>query len=162
SSRARVSLFQLRQERVQIEQLFDRKCGDPAYALREGHPLLFAASLFSNSGAGMIDENTPHRLSCDGKEVSSVLVRDRLPAENAQVQLVHHGAGFARMIPTLPLQETRGDLAQLRVHHREQRVARLRIALPPPGEQAADFYRVRKFCHERASGMILGASGARY
>jgi hypothetical protein len=38
-----------------------------------------------------------------------------LPAENAKVQLVHHGAGFERMIPTLPLQETRGDLAQLRV-----------------------------------------------
>src|SRR5262245_47163723 len=50
SSRARVSLFQLRQERVQIEQLFDRKCGDPAYVLRERHAPLFTASLFGNSG----------------------------------------------------------------------------------------------------------------
>jgi hypothetical protein len=83
-----------------------------------------------------------------------------LPAENAKEQLVHDGAGFERMIPTLALQETRGDLAQLRVHCGEQRVARLLITFPPPGEQASDFCLVRKFRHECASGMILGASVA--
>jgi hypothetical protein len=121
---------------------------------------LFTASLVGDSGARIIDENTPHRFGRDCKEVGTILVRDRVPAENAKVQLVHHGAGFERMIPTLPLQETRGDLAQLRVHRGEQRVARPLITFPPLGEQASDFCRVRKFRHECASGMILGASVA--
>lgn len=59
----------------------------------------------------MVDENTAHRLGRDCKEVGAVLVCDRLPAEKAEVQLVHHGVGFERVITTLPAQETRGDLA---------------------------------------------------
>ena len=84
----------------------------------------------------MVDENPPHGLSSDRKEVGSVLIRDRLAAEEANTQLVHHGVGFERMITALPLQKAGGDLAQLRVHHGEQPVARLLITLAPPGEPA--------------------------
>ena len=89
----------------------------------------------------MIDENPTHRLSGDREEVDAIPIRDGLAPDQAKAELIHHGVGFERMIAALPLQEVRGDLAQVRMDRGEDLVARARIPLPPLREPARDLRR---------------------
>ena len=86
----------------------------------------------------MIDQDPPHRLSGNGKEVSPILIGDRLVTEEAYTQLIHQCVWFERVIRALALKETRRDLAQLRMDDGEKPIASVLVALPPIGQPNRD------------------------
>jgi hypothetical protein len=79
--------------------------------------------------------------------VGAVLVGDRLIADETQAQLADDGVGLQRMIAALVLQQSRRDLTQVRMDHREQLVAGVRVPLAPPCQPAGDLRRRWGFIH---------------
>jgi len=65
------------------------------------HPLLSAAMPHGASAAGFVNENSPHRLSCGGEEVSSAVPFLILAAYKAKPGFMHQGRrlqGMARRL----------------------------------------------------------------
>ena len=67
--------------------------------------------------AGPVDENLPHGLGGDAKEVAVIGIGP--VADEPKVGLVHQGGGVERVIGPFPGHLGRGQLAQLVVNQRQ-------------------------------------------
>ena len=139
---ARVRRRKCGQQRVQIEQLLARRSGTRAIHRRQPDALLLTTTLVGDARARVIDQDPAHRLRGDREEVDPVLVRHRLAADEAEVQLVDDGVRLQRVIGPLPLEQSRGERAQLRMHDRKEPVARPFVPGTPVGQPAGDLRRV--------------------
>ena len=61
----------------------------------------------------MIDENTPHRLGRDRKEVGAILIGQWLAPDQTKTELVHNGVWLERMVAAFALKQTGGELPEL-------------------------------------------------
>src|SRR4029434_1697790 len=99
----------------------------------------------------MVDEDPPHRLRGDGKEVRAIVEGDRLGAEQAYTQFVDKRVRLERVIAAFVVEEACGDLLQLRLHDGKQLVARAIITLSPVAQPARDLLRQRRSFHGAAA-----------
>ena len=83
-----------------------------------------AAAPFSQTGAGMIDENAPHDSGCEGEEVAAVLDFDGGLAEEADIEFVDQGSGLQRVVLAFPHQGAAGENTQLVIELLDEGVAR--------------------------------------
>ena len=132
--------LQCRKRCVESDQILAGREDVPTVEVRQRDPLLLASPLVGGLGAGVVDQNPPHRLSRNGEKVCSILIGDRSVSEETDAELVHQGVGFKRMIPTFALHEMCSDLAQFRLDDGKEMVARIRIPLPPPIEPLRDLF----------------------
>jgi hypothetical protein len=98
----------------------------------------------------VVDENPPHRLCGDGKEMGAVSEGDGLRTQHAQAELVDQRVRFECVIGALMVKETRGDLLQLRMHNRKQPVTGGVVTVPPVAEPSRDLLRKRCGFHRAA------------
>ena len=96
--------------------------------------LLHATTLVGDAGAGVIDEDSSHRLCRDREEVGPIVKRHGRARQETDAELVHQRVWFERMIAALPLQKTRGNLPQLWVNNGKQLIAGVVVAALPVGE----------------------------
>jgi hypothetical protein len=93
--------------------------------------LQHAAPFAGHPRAGMINEDSSHRLRGHREEVDAVVERDGLCAEQAHTELVDQRVRFERVVAAFVMEKARGDLAQLWMHDGEQLVAGAIVALAP-------------------------------
>ena len=111
----------------------------------------------------MVDQDPAHRLRGDSEEVGAILLGDGLAADEPKVELSDDGIRFERVIPALPLQEPRGQLAQVGLDDGEEVVTSLVVAGTPAAQPSCDFGHWRNLGHGKgARGMILTSAVVRY
>jgi hypothetical protein len=86
----------------------------------------------------MVDQDSPHDLRRDAKELGAVEPRHALLSLQADVSLVHECRRLQCVIPALVAQICGCALAQLLVDERNQIFTRLQVAAAPGLEQLAD------------------------
>lgn len=132
---------ELRQRRVEGEDVLALRHGLPSIDGRQTDALLLAPALLGHARARVVDEDPSHGLRRNREEVRPVLVRDRLASEETDTELVHQRARFERMIAALVAQETCRNLAQVGMNDVEEPLARVIIATPPIDEPFSDLRR---------------------
>src|SRR5260370_38611821 len=70
--------------------------------------------------AGVINQNAPHNLGGDGKELRTVFPANVLPIDHPQVSLVDKCGGLQGVIGALVLHIRRGEMAQVFIDNFEQ------------------------------------------
>jgi hypothetical protein len=81
--------------------------------------------------AGELDEDSPHDLRRDSKEMNTIPPLDSMDIDQPQISLVHQGGGLERMARPLARHHTFGEPMQLFVHERHELLERGLIALAP-------------------------------
>ena len=90
-----------------------------------------------------VDEHAPHHPGRDAEEVPAVLPADRIPAEQAQAQLVDQRRRLKADARSLADQVAGRHAVQLLVDERQHALERVRIAVAPGAEQLRDLAAVR-------------------
>ena len=116
---------------------------------RQADTLLLTTALLGDASARVIDQDPAHRLRGDREEMDPVLVRHRLAADEAEVQFVDDGVRLQRVVVPLPLEQSRGERAQLRMHDRKQPIARPFVPGAPVGQPARDLRRIKRVWSRR-------------
>jgi hypothetical protein len=86
--------------------------------------------------ARMIDEDAPHHLRGQAKEVGAILPRHAPLPDEAQVRLVDERCRLECVVPPLAPEIRGRALPQFAVHQRKQVIAGLKIATSPGPKQA--------------------------
>ena len=132
-----------------------------AIDVRERHAALLTAALAGHTGPRVIDQHAAHGLRCDREEVGAILKRNRLAADEPEVELVDHGVRFERVIGPFAPKQVRRQLPQLGVDDREELIAGVLVSGAPTRQPAGDFSRFRNKPHAGSRGMILTARAVR-
>jgi hypothetical protein len=97
-----------------------------------------SATLGRRLFARVIDENPPHELSRDRKEVRAILPRRRALPNELQVQLVDEGGRLERVIDPFAPERPPCDAPEFGVYDWQQLFERVTVATAPIDEQARD------------------------
>lgn len=90
------------------------------------------------SFAGVIDQNPPHHLRGDSKEVRAVLPGDPFLAEQPQLRLVDERRRLQGVVRAFMAQIRRCPATEVTIDQRHQRVTRSNVPLRPGSKQGAD------------------------
>jgi hypothetical protein len=90
---------------------------------------------------GVIDQDSPHELCGDTKEVRPILPVDAALVDEPDVHLMHKGRWLQGVVGTLVPKLARGHPAELRIHKRQQFIERSPVAAIPIAEQRRDVAR---------------------
>ena len=88
--------------------------------------------------AGVLDEDLAHRPSGDPEQVGAVLDGRQVPAEEAEIGLVHQAGRLKRMPRPLPAHGPASHRLQVVVDERQEAVNGLRIAGARARQKACD------------------------
>jgi hypothetical protein len=88
--------------------------------------------------ARVIDQDTPHELTCSAEKVSAILPLDSGLTNQTHIRLVHECRGLKRMMLTLPTQLGSGQAVKLGVDDGHEVVKRAPVAAAPGLEQCSD------------------------
>jgi hypothetical protein len=72
----------------------------------------------------MVNEDSPHELSRDGKEVDAIIPSHRAVPHQSQIGLVHECGTLECVIGSLPEQTVSGETAKLFVDQRDELLPR--------------------------------------
>jgi hypothetical protein len=100
----------------------------------DGHTPLAVAPLDRGVTTGVIDQDPPHDLCGDAKEVCAILPVDLALIDEPQVDLVNERRWLQGVVSTLAPELTRGGPAELSVDEREQQIERSPVAATPIAE----------------------------
>ena len=84
--------------------------------------------------ARMVNQNLPHKLSSDGKKMSTILPVRQVLFSQTHVCLVNECGALQGMIGTFPLKVAAGDAVQFAVNEWHQRVERGLVSVTPTDE----------------------------
>src|SRR5262245_37643670 len=102
--------------------------------------MLDVGAAFRITAPGMVDEDAPHRLSRDRKEMGAVLPVHALVVDQAHVSLVDQRGGLQAVAGALAFHVAVREVAKLLVHDRRQLSERALIATAPRAEERADVF----------------------
>ena len=102
------------------------------------------APLVGVFSAGVIDEDLPHQLGRQCKEVGPVLDRHAVHIHKSQIDLMNERRRLQWVQRRFCLQTAARHAAQLVVHDRDQAVERRGVALTPGQEQFGYFVHVEQ------------------
>ncbi len=96
-----IGFVQPGQHVVKCQEIFAARDWIPAVNGRQADALLHTASFLGHTRPCVVDEDPPHRLCGDGKEMGAVVVGDGLRTQQAQAQLVDQRVRFECVIGAL-------------------------------------------------------------
>jgi YVTN family beta-propeller protein len=85
----------------------------------------------------VVDEDTPHHIRRDPKEMAAILPRHRDVTDQPQIHLVNQSRRLQRVVVAFLTEATGGALPQLTVHERQQLIASAKVPSPPRAKQPA-------------------------
>lgn len=102
------------------------------------YALKVAAAFVGLPGAGVIDQDVPHRFRRERQEMRPVRKLCLRSAEDPEVRLVDERGRLQRMVPALALQVAPGHAMQFRIDDRQELVGRTSVAGTGAAEQLRD------------------------
>ena len=106
----RIGPCELRERLIQEQHVFVVRDRIPAVDGAQADLLLLAATLAGDSCPGMIDEDPPHRLGGDGKEMRAVLIRHRFAAHQPNPEFIDERMRVERVTAAFMAKEPGRDL----------------------------------------------------
>jgi hypothetical protein len=82
----------------------------------------------------MVDQDSPHQLRRDAKELRAVLPADALLIDELEIGFVHETRGLQRVPWPLVKEVAGGDVAQLPIDNGKQILERVAVAVAPGDE----------------------------
>src|ERR1700728_1765263 len=89
--------------------------------------------------ACVVDQDSPHKLRCDSKEMSPALPVDRPLLDKLQVRFMNQSRRLKGVVDSLFTHVTSGQLAQVAVHDRDELRGRAIVSARQSRQQQRDF-----------------------